>query len=113
LFKCFIYLVKIDETDDNETVKTDESDDNEPETNYNELYNEILAMTKKKTPVFIKDYERNMNQKIKEYHFLFIDNSNDETLNNKRFEWLKNIKKYLDGDNDIEYETVHIPYQYI
>ena len=54
MFKCFIYLVKIDETDDNETVKTDESDDNEPETNYNELYNEILAMTKKKNPSIYK-----------------------------------------------------------
>ena len=103
------------EPDDDDTVNTDDTDDTEPEDNinYNELYNEITKMTKNNNPIYIKDFERNLNPKLLKYQYLFIDNLNDETLDNKRVEWLKNIKTFLDGDNDIEYEEVFYGYQYI
>ena len=97
-----------------EDEEEDDDDEDEETPNYDELYNELSTRTKNFNPVFVKDYERNINPKLK-YQMLFIDNSNDEKLDDKRFEWLKNMKSFLDDDDDDEYESadVYIPYQYM
>ena len=93
---------------DNDTdTDTDDEEEEEP-LNYDELYEELATRTKNFNTVFIKDYERNMNPKLLKYQLLFIENRNDKTLDDKRFEWLKNMKNFLDDDNDDfeEYEEV-------
>ena len=94
---------------DNDTDNDTESEDN---INYNELYNEISTRTKKFNQVFVKDYERHMNPNLLKYQVLFIDNKNDETLDNKRFEWLKNIKNFLDEDDDYDNEYEEVIYHH-
>ena len=100
-----------DEEEEEDEEDEDEEEDEEP-LNYDELYDELSTRTKKINTVFVKDYERNMNPKLLKYQYLFIENINDETLDNKRFEWLKNMKNFLDDDDDNEYEYEEVIYHH-
>ena len=105
-----------DKLEDEEEDEDEDDDEDEEPLNYDELYNELSTRTKNFNPVFVKDYERNINPKLLKYQMLFIDNINDQKLDDKRFEWLKDMKSFLDDDgSDIEYESadVYIPYQYM
>ena len=106
-------------TDTDTDTEKDTEEDTEPDEplNYDELYNELKTRTKNFNAVFVKDFELHMKPKLK-YQMLFIDDINDEKLDDKRFEWLKDMKSFLDDDDDgsdIEYESadVYIPYQYM
>ena len=96
-----------DDNDDDDDIEPDEDNENE---NYYKLYDEVAQKTKNFNLVYIKDYERNINNNLLKYQNLFLDNLNEKTLDNKRIEWLLNMKKYLNGSNN-EYETVYYPYQ--
>ena len=91
--------------DEDEDDEEEEDEDEEP-LNYDELYEELATRTKKINTVFVKDYERHMNPKLLKYQYLFIDHTNDETLDDKRYEWMKNMKNVLDDDDIEEYEEV-------
>ena len=104
-------LTDIKDMLDNEEESEEEDPEEESEEealNYDELYDELATRTKNFNLVFIKDYERHMNPKLLKYQLLFIENINDNTLDEKRFEWMMNMKKFLDNDNteDEEYEEV-------
>ena len=99
-----------EESDNDTEAEADEDDediynntDEEEALNYDELYDELATRTKNFNLVFIKDYERHMNPKLLKYQYLFIENINDITLDDRRFEWMKNMKAFLDDDNT-EYE---------
>ena len=86
-----------------EEEEDEEDEEDEEALNYDELYDELATRTKNFNLVFIKDYERHMNPKLLKYQYLFIENINDITLDDRRFEWMKNMKAFLDDDNT-EYE---------
>ena len=71
-------LMKIKEKldDDNLTVDTEDTEDSNK---FDKSYDEINNRTRNFNPVSIKDYERNMNPKLKTYRNLFIDKLDDET----------------------------------
>jgi len=95
-----------EESEEEESEEEDPEEESEEEAlNYDELYDELATRTKNFNLVFIKDYERHMNPKLLKYQLLFIENINDNTLDEKRFEWMMNMKKFLDND-DTEYEEV-------
>ena len=106
--KLSVYTDIYDDNDDND----DDDDDIEPDENknYYELYDELALKTKNFNLVFIKDYELNLNNNLLKYQNLFLDNLDEKALDNKRIEWLLNMKKYLNGSNN-EYEAVYYPYQ--
>ena len=85
---------------DNDTDEDEDEDEDEELLNYDELYDEVATRTKNFNTVFVKDYERHMNPKLLKYQYLFIDHTNDETLDDKRYEWMKNMKNFLDDDDD-------------
>ena len=102
-----------EEEEEEDEEEEDEEEEDEIALNYDELYNELSTRTKNFNTVFVKDYERHMNPKLLKYQVLFIENRNDKTLDNKRFEWMKNMKNFLDNDDDDDDDDVYIPYQYI
>ena len=77
---------------------------------YDELYNEINDRTRNLNAVFIKDYEQNMNPRLKKYQYLFIDNIDNDTLNKSRYEYLNNIKNFLDDDDEDSEDDVYFSY---
>ena len=98
-----------EESEEEESEEEESEEESEEEAlNYDELYDELATRTKNFNLVFIKDYERHMNPKLLKYQLLFIENINDNTLDEKRFEWMMNMKKFLDNDDteDEEYEEV-------
>ena len=71
------------------------------------MYDEIDERTRNFHPVFIKDYERHLNPRLKKYQYLFIDHINEETLDKSRNEYLNNIKKKLDEPDDTDDEEIY------
>ena len=111
--KLSVYSDIYDGDDSNDDNDNDDNDDDiEPyeNKNYDELYDEITQKTKNFNLVFVKDYERNLNNNLLKYQNLFLDNLDEKALDNKRIEWLLNMKKYLNGSNN-EYEEIYYPYQ--
>ena len=111
--KLSVYTDIYDDDDDDNDDDDDDGDGDDDENknkNYYELYDEVALKTNNFNLVYIKDFERNINSNLLKYQNLFLDNLDDKTLNNKRIEWLLNIKKYLNGSNN-EIEAVYYPYQ--
>ena len=111
--KLSIYTDIYGDKEPNDDYDGDSDDDDiEPDENktYFELYDEVALKTHNFNPVYIKDFERNINSNLLKYQNLFLDNLDEKTLDNNRLGWLINMKKYLHGSN-IEFEEVYYPYQ--